>query len=82
MRVALLSRKLDVPYETTRRHVGWLVDQQICGRTGGGVLLTPAYRRRSTLPAMSGDNLTNVRRMFRLIAALQDADPAAVRTAL
>lgn len=82
VRVALLSRKLGIPYETTRRHVGWLVDQQICGRIGGGVLLTDAYRRRSTLPAMSGENLANVRRMFRLIGALQDAEAAAGRTAL
>ena len=80
-RVAELSRKLDIPYETTRRHVGWLVDQQICGRFGGGVLLTAAYRARGSLPAVTGDNLVNVRRMFRLIAALRDADAAAVQAA-
>ena len=74
VRVALLSRKLDIPYETTRRHVGWLVERQICERTGGGVLLTRAYRQRSTLPTIADGNLSNVRRMFRRIAALQHAD--------
>lgn len=78
-RVAQLSRRLGIPYETTRRHVGWLVDQQICRRVGGGVLLASEYRRRSSLPVVTGDNLANVRRMFRLIGALQDAEASAVR---
>jgi len=84
VRVALLSRKLGIPYETTRRHVGWLVDQKICRRVGGGLLLAEAYRQRDGLLGASRDNLANVRRMFRLIAAVQqaEAEAEAARTAL
>lgn len=78
-RVSQLARKLGIPYETTRRHVGWLVDQRICSRVGGGVLLATEYHQRPSLPATTGDNLANCRRMFRLIGALQEAETVALQ---
>jgi DNA-binding IscR family transcriptional regulator len=70
VRVAQISRRLSIPYETTRRHVGWLVEQGFCRREGGGVLLAADYVRAPTLSLIVTDNLADVRRMFRQIAAL------------
>ncbi|CAN7284848.1 DeoR family transcriptional regulator [Phenylobacterium sp. LjRoot225] len=70
VRVAQVSRRLCIPYETTRRHVGWLVDKGFCRREGGGVLLSADYRQAPTLFSIATDNLVNARRMFRQIAAL------------
>jgi DNA-binding IclR family transcriptional regulator len=70
VRVAQISRRLSLPYETTRRHVGWLVEQGFCRREGGGVLLAADYVRAPTLSLIVTDNLADVRRMFRQIAAL------------
>lgn len=68
--VAQLARRLATPYETTRRRVGWLVEQGFCLRDRGGVLLASAYRDSPVVQSVTTDNLVNVRRMFRQIAAL------------
>lgn len=70
MSVARLARRLATPYETARRRIGWLVDQGFCLRDRGGVLLAPAYRDSPVAQSVAMDNLVNVRRMFRQIAAL------------
>lgn len=75
--VAELARRLCTPYETTRRRVGWLVEQGFCVRERGGVLLAPSYRERQDVQASTADNLVNVRRMFRQVAALAASEPAA-----
>lgn len=80
-RVAHLSRRLGIPYETTRRHVGWLIEQQICRRGDGGVLLSAGYRQRDSLPFVAGDNLINIRRMFRQVAILHAAEAPRLQAA-
>lgn len=77
VRVAQVARRLSIPYETTRRHVGWLVDRGFCRREGGGVLLSPDYLQAPTLFSIATDNLINARRMYRQIAALQGGLDAA-----
>jgi predicted DNA-binding transcriptional regulator len=71
VRVAQVSRRLSIPYETTRRHAGWLVDHGFLRREAGGVLLSADYVHAPTLFSITADNLVNARRMFRQIAALQ-----------
>lgn len=71
VRVAQVARRLSIPYETTRRHVGWLVDQGFCRREGGGVLLSANYLQAPTLFSTTTENLVNARRLFRQIGALQ-----------
>lgn len=70
VRVAHLSRRLGIPYETTRRHVGWLLEQGYCRRDGVGLALAPAYRDSHSLQAVTAANLVNIRRMYRQIAGL------------
>jgi hypothetical protein len=70
VRVAHIARRLSIPYETTRRHVGWLVEQGYCRREGGGVLLAADYLRTPTLFSIATGALADARRMFRQIAAL------------
>lgn len=70
VRVAQLSRRLAIPYETTRRHVGWLVERGFCRRVGAGVQVEAAFRESSTLLSVTTANLANVRRMYRQIAGL------------
>ncbi|CAN7385171.1 hypothetical protein LJR219_002343 [Phenylobacterium sp. LjRoot219] len=82
VRVAHLSRRLGIPYETTRRHVGWLVEQGICRRVGNGVLQAAAYRENDTALS-AADNLVNIRRLYRLIGALRggEAEAASAQSA-
>jgi DNA-binding Lrp family transcriptional regulator len=68
--VAQLARRLGIPYETARRRVGSLVEQGFCRRERGGVLLASAYRESAAVQCMTSDNLINVRRMFRQVAAV------------
>lgn len=70
VRVAHLSRRRGIPYETTRRHVGWLLEHGYCRRDGVGLTLAPAYRDSPALEAVTGANLVNVRRLYRLITGL------------
>ena len=60
-----------------RRRVGWLVEHGFCLRDRGGVLLSPAYRERQEVQSSTSDNLVNVRRMFRQVAALTAGEGAA-----
>jgi len=68
VRVAELSRRLRVPYETTRRHVGALVDAGFCRRVERGVLVSGA--RIEAAGAAHREGMSHLKRMFRLIAAL------------
>lgn len=79
VRVAHLSRRLGVPYETTRRHLGWLIDNGLCESVDGGVLGTEALKARPELVSVAAENLANVRRMFRQLAALEVEETGARR---
>ena len=70
-----LSRSLDLPYETTRRHVGWLLERGFCRREQRGVLPAMHSAQGEGLAVIARDNHANVRRMFRQIAALPMAEP-------
>jgi hypothetical protein len=87
VRVAQLARRIGAPYETTRRHIGWLVEHRLCVQAKGGVLPSEDYLLRLGAGAIVADNLGNLRRMFRLLATLEgeplqrDAPPPSVREA-
>ena len=70
VRVAELSRRVGAPYETTRRHVGRLLEQGFCKRAGGGLLVASETFHQPTLYAITVENFVNVRRLFRQTAAL------------
>jgi hypothetical protein len=73
VRVAELSRRLRLPYETTRRRVGGLVEDGLCRRRGKGVLLNEEGVGRVEVEL--GENLVAVRRMCRMIGALAPDAP-------
>ncbi|MDB5447714.1 MAG: hypothetical protein JWQ97_3031 [Phenylobacterium sp.] len=79
VRVAELSRRIGAPYETTRRHVGRLVEQGFCKRAGGGLLVDSEALHQPTLFAITSENFVNVRRMFRQAAALGAEGAGAAR---
>jgi hypothetical protein len=70
VRVAQLSRRLGIPYETARRRVGWLVEQACCRQVSGGILPCATYLQSPAQLSISVDNLANVRRMYRRVAGL------------
>jgi hypothetical protein len=77
VRTAAVARRLRLPYETTRRHIGWLVEDGVCRRTDDGVVVKVGGLQRRGLASIRDVNLTNVRRLFRQFAALEgDAEPA------
>jgi DNA-binding transcriptional ArsR family regulator len=78
VRAAELSRRLRVPYETVRRHLGWLTEQGICERRAEGFVIPAALAERPETWAAMEENLVNLQRTFRQIDALVLA-PAASR---
>lgn len=80
VRVAHVARRLGVPYETTRRHVSWLLEHGICERIGSGVVTSEGFLQRPALHARARDNHANIRRMFRQLAALGAERGIAERT--
>jgi predicted ArsR family transcriptional regulator len=70
VRVAELSRRLGIPYETARRRIGWLVERAYCRQVSGGILPCAAFLKSPTLLSTSVDNLANIRRMYRQVASL------------
>ena len=84
VRAVHISRRLRVPYETTRRHIGWLVDAGIFRRSQDGVMVEHGVLEGAAMQSLLQENLVNVRRLFRGLAALGPdavAAPAPAREA-
>ena len=75
VRAIEISRRLNVPYETTRRHIGWLVEDGRFRRVGAGVVVDQAFMEAPPMAMLRAENLTSIRRMCRGVAALA-AEPA------
>jgi DNA-binding IclR family transcriptional regulator len=74
VRAASVARALGVPYETTRRHLGWLIEDGFVERREGGLAPSRAYLDGPVALAIAAQNLANLRRMHRQLAML---DPGA-----
>jgi DNA-binding Lrp family transcriptional regulator len=74
VRAASVARALGVPYETTRRHLGWLIEDGFVDRREAGVVPSRAYLDGPVAVALAAQNLANLRRMHRQLATL---DPGA-----
>jgi DNA-binding IclR family transcriptional regulator len=82
VRMAELARQLGVPYETTRRHVGWLVARGFCLRHADGLRYPPAIVTAPEAIKTAATNLANLKRLFRqteelLLATAPTAEPLA-----
>lgn len=70
VRAAQVARRLRTPYETTRRHIGWLVEDGLCHREDGGLLVSEAVLQAPQMQALLYETQKNIHRMFRGFAAL------------
>lgn len=64
MAVRELSRKLDLPYETVRRHVRDLVESGHCVAVGNGIIVAPTIRRGARATTMLRKTYLNAARML------------------
>ena len=71
--MAQVARRLQAPYETTRRHVGWLVEAGLCRREARGVVAELGRIGGARGATLASENLASLRRMFRQLAVLDEA---------
>ncbi|HEV2530093.1 hypothetical protein [Phenylobacterium sp.] len=65
---AALARRLAMPHETVRRHLGGLAAAGWCARVGRGFVVPEAVLRRPGVVALFRDNAANVHRLFTTLA--------------
>ncbi len=65
--VLALAGSLDLPYETTRRHVARLLQSGQCVRVAGGVIVPARVLLSDRHTEVMSANLTNLRRLFRAL---------------
>jgi len=77
VRMADLSRRLSVPYETTRRHVAWLVKEGYCLRIAEGLRFPPEILHEPGAIRAAVINVANMKRMLRQVDGLMEAQQTA-----
>ena len=65
--VLALAGSLDLPYETTRRHVAKLLKSGQCVRVAGGLIVPAKVLLGERHTEAMRANLTNLRRLFRAL---------------
>jgi len=65
--VLALAGSLNLPYETTRRHVSKLLQTGQCVRVAGGLIVPARVLLSDRHTEVMGANLTNLRRLFRAL---------------
>ena len=65
--VLALAGSLDLPYETTRRHVAKLLKSGQCERVAGGLIVPARVLLGERHTEVMRTNLTNLRRLFRAL---------------
>jgi hypothetical protein len=65
--VLALAGSLDLPYETTRRHVAKLLKSGQCERVSGGLIVPARLLRSDRHAEVMRANMTNLRRLFRAL---------------
>lgn len=67
--VHALALSLELPYETTRRHVNALLQDGYCRRRENGVYVPAEVLSRDNILATHQENLVNLRTLFRDLEA-------------
>jgi hypothetical protein len=65
--ILAIAGSLGLPFETTRRHVGKLIDAGVCQRVTGGVIVPAAALDNAANYAVAETNLANVQRFIRAL---------------
>lgn len=65
--VLALAGSLNLPYETTRRHVAKLLQSGQCERVTGGLIVPARVLLGARHTEVMANNLTNLRRLFRAL---------------
>ena len=65
--VLALAGSLNLPYETTRRHVSKLLQTGQCVRVAGGLIVPARVLLSDRHTEVMGANLANLRRLFRAL---------------
>ncbi|MDO9472680.1 MAG: hypothetical protein Q7J28_06450 [Caulobacter sp.] len=76
--VHALSHQVNLPYETTRRHVQRLITEGLCERRADGIIVRAAALSNPGMMRILDRNLANV---FKFIDALEDGGVLAIRRA-
>lgn len=63
--VHALALELDIPYETTRRHVNALIEDGYCVRTESGVMVPGQVLARDQITTALKKNFDNLKRLVR-----------------
>lgn len=86
VRIATVARRLGMPQETVRRHVGSLVARGACSWTQKGLIVTPETLASPELSRLMAENLAHLSRFFAALSQLgvvalwdQGAPPATRR---
>lgn len=66
--VLALSGSLNLPYETTRRHVAKLLKSGQCERVAGGLIVPVRVLLSDRHNEVMRANMTNLRRLFRALS--------------
>jgi DNA-binding Lrp family transcriptional regulator len=72
--VARLAESLGLPFETTRRHVGRLMDAGVCIRIEGGLIVPQAVLERPAAARSALANVGYVRRFVRDVLASSERE--------
>jgi len=86
VRISALSERLGIPQETVRRHIGRLIERDICQRVEDGYLVPARALANPGFVEFMLDNQTNLQRLFQTLAehgvlALWDREAAGLRGA-
>ncbi|HEY5009252.1 MAG TPA: hypothetical protein VII42_14715 [Caulobacteraceae bacterium] len=65
--VLALAGSLNLPYETTRRHVAKMLQNGQCERVAGGLIVPARVLLGARHTEVMAANLTNLRRLFRAL---------------
>lgn len=68
--VAALAARLRLPAETVRRHTRELVEQGLCARVSGGLVISTAVVAKPHTMALIDENFSDLSRMFAALAQL------------
>lgn len=63
--VHALALELSLPYETTRRHVNALIEQNLCRRSDSGVFVPAATLAQKAMTLTHRRNLDNLRHLYQ-----------------
>lgn len=63
--VHALALELDIPYETTRRHVNALIEEGYCVRTEAGIMVPGQVLARDQITVALKKNFDNLKRLVR-----------------